>query len=183
MTTLKELTAEKHTEAENTPFMKAVFAGTLPTNYYSDFLFQKMEIYRKIEMIAYTKGFLDDLHPIRRGAALLSDYMSRTGGPPPNFQLFHVRKPTGNYAGYLTGDMLANPNPNLILAHLYVWHMGDMYGGQMIKNIIPGQHKSLEFPDPEKYKEILRNKLDISLADEANKAFDFAIGILNSYEF
>jgi len=30
---LKELTAEKHQQAEDTPFMKAVFAKTLPFDY------------------------------------------------------------------------------------------------------------------------------------------------------
>jgi len=38
---LKELTAEKHKLAESTPFMKAVFANTLPKDLWVDFVAQK----------------------------------------------------------------------------------------------------------------------------------------------
>ena len=72
--------------------------------------------------------------------------------------------------------------PGLVLAHLYTWHMGDLYGGQMIKKIIKAPHRSLDFNDAENLKTIIRSKLDDSLGDEANRAFDWAIKIMESYE-
>jgi heme oxygenase len=60
--------------------------------------------------------------------------------------------------------------------------MGDLYGGQMIKKIVPGPHYSLEFVNPEELKTNLRNKLSDDMADEANCAFDWAIKILNEYD-
>jgi heme oxygenase len=68
-----------------------------------------------------------------------------------------------------------------LLAHLYTWHMGDMYGGQMIKKILPGSHSNLEFENAEELKTNLRAKLDDSLGNEANKAFEWAIKIMDTY--
>ena len=69
---------------------------------------------------------------------------------------------------------------DLVLAHLYVWHMGDLYGGQMIKKILADfPHNHLEFADPELLKTNIRNKLHTGLAEEANNAFDWAIRLMN----
>ena len=46
---LKELTAEKHKEAETTPFMKAVFDRTLPQDLWIDWTYQKWLFYGAIE--------------------------------------------------------------------------------------------------------------------------------------
>jgi len=74
-----------------------------------------------------------------------------------------------------------NQDPNKIMAHLYVWHMGDMFGGQMIKKIVPGPHRNLEFEDANTLKTNIRAKLDDSMGDEANVAFEWAIKIMESY--
>jgi heme oxygenase len=60
--------------------------------------------------------------------------------------------------------------------------MGDLYGGQMIKKLIKAPHRSLDFNNEEQLKTIIRSKLDDSLGDEANRAFDWAIKIMESYE-
>ena len=70
-----------------------------------------------------------------------------------------------------------------VLAHLYVWHMGDLYGGQMIKRVLPNiPHESLDFVDADLLKERLRAKLTDDLGDEANVAFDWAIRLLKEYD-
>ena len=48
---LKDLTSAKHTEAESTPFMKAVFAKTLPFDLWVDWTFQKTLFYNTIEFL------------------------------------------------------------------------------------------------------------------------------------
>ena len=61
------------------------------------------------------------------------------------------------------------------MAHIYVRHMGDLSGGQMIAKRVPGAGKMYQFGDePEKIKEAIRSKLDDSMADEAKVCFDFA---------
>ena len=44
MTTLKELTAEKHREAEMQPFLKTIFAGEVNHEKYTHYLFQLLNI-------------------------------------------------------------------------------------------------------------------------------------------
>jgi len=68
------------------------------------------------------------------------------------------------------------------MAHLYVWHMGDMFGGQMIKKVVPGSHRNLEFQDIPTLMTNIRAKLDDSMADEANVAFDWAIKMMRGYD-
>jgi heme oxygenase len=53
--------------------------------------------------------------------------------------------------------------------------MGDLYGGQMIKRVVPGTTNMYEFENRKELIDSLRNKLDISMAAEANYCFDFAI--------
>ena len=69
-----------------------------------------------------------------------------------------------------------------IMAHLYTWHMGDMFGGQMIKKIVPGAHRNLEFADARTLMTNIRAKLDDSMGDEANVAFDWAIRMMRDYD-
>jgi heme oxygenase len=60
--------------------------------------------------------------------------------------------------------------------------MGDMFGGQMIKKIVPGSHRNLEFQNADALKIAIRAKLDDSMADEANLAFDWAIRMMRDYD-
>jgi len=69
-----------------------------------------------------------------------------------------------------------------VMAHLYTWHMGDLYGGQMIKRMIAAPSRSLDFENVDELKINIRKKLKDSMVDEVNCAFDWAIKILNEYK-
>jgi heme oxygenase len=76
---------------------------------------------------------------------------------------------------YIQYILSIKDDPKKLLAHLYVRHFGDLSGGQMIAKRVPGGGKMYQFDgDPESIKNILRAKLDDSLADEAIVCFDFA---------
>ena len=173
---LKELTSEKHQEAENTPFMKAVFAKTLPTKLWADWTFQKTLFYAAIEGAAGACGLLKDLPDIRRAFYLYQDFdkMWEKNTTRPDYRPVVVE-----YYRYL---LSISKDPSKIMAHLYVWHMGDMFGGQMIKKIVPGSHRNLEFEDTKILITNIRAKLDDSMADEANVAFDWAIRMMRDYD-
>jgi len=169
---LKELTAHKHREAETTQFMKAVFAKTLPRDHWVDFTYQKSLFYSTIEIAATQQGLMGDLEPIRRSALLAQDYEKMDGSArefKPAVLEYH------NYIQTLT-------DPIRIMAHLYTWHMGDLFGGQMIKKLVDGPHSSLDFLDPPVLIAAMRSKLSDDMAEEANIAFDWAIQILNEYD-
>ncbi len=76
---------------------------------------------------------------------------------------------------YIDHIMSIKDDPKKLLAHLYVRHFGDLSGGQMIAKRVPGNGKYYKFDgDPDQIKNILRAKLDDSLADEAKVCFGFA---------
>jgi heme oxygenase len=170
---LKDLTAEKHKLAEATPFMKAVFARTLPKYTWIDWTYQKVLFYNVIEAQCKVAGYLDDLPGIERTHLLMKDYRDMTGGEVKN----SFRSSTLDYYKYVL-----SLDSKDALAHLYTWHMGDMFGGQAIKKIIDAPHSSLEFENAPLLMTNLRNKLTDDLGPEANRAFDWAIEIMSDYD-
>jgi len=172
---LKELTKESHDAAENTKFMQAVFKKKMPLDVWADFTHQKTLIYNAIEGVAGALGLLSNMQDIRRTYLLYEDYLVMTGGSSTH----EYRKSTLEYYQYLIN---LYPDSRKIIAHLYTWHLGDLHGGQMIKKIMPGSHKSLDFENaPELIKKV-RILIDDDMADEANLAFNYAIKIMKEYD-
>ena len=172
---LKELTLEKHKEAESTSFMKAVFDSSLPRELWVDWTYQKWLFYGAIEGAAGANRLLGDLPDLRRAFYLFMDYNEMN----TESKKHEFRPIVLEYYNYLIS--IAN-DPNKIMAHLYTWHMGDMFGGQMIKKIVPGPHRNLEFEDSRTLMTNIRAKLDDSMGDEANIAFDWAIRMMRDYD-
>ena len=172
---LKELTADKHQQAELTQFMKAVFAKTLPFELWVDFTYQKQLWYKEIEHAARKAGLLSGLNGIARAHLIMDDYQSMDK-PIGSFNIY--KEETKDYASYIrTLD-----DPKRIMAHLYTWHMGDLFGGQMIKKIVDAPHTHLDFENPHDLKIAIRGMLSDDMAVEANIAFDWAIKIMESYD-
>lgn len=170
---LKELTKDSHTAAERTPFMSAVIKGKISKEIWANYTYNKMLWYGAIETKARAEGLLDDLPNIDRAFYLYQDAKEMLGTDFPTF-----RQEAIDYHRYIL-DL----EPGKVAAHLYVWHMGDLFGGQMIKkilNYVP--HRNLEFKDVDGLKTAIRAKLGDDLADEANVAFDWAIKIMNTYD-
>ena len=67
-------------------------------------------------------------------------------------------------------------DPNRLMAHVYVRHMGDLSGGQMIAKRVPGNGDMYKFGDIDinDYKDKIRAKCNDNMADEAKVCFDFA---------
>ena len=60
-----------------------------------------------------------------------------------------------------------------VMAHIYVLHMGDLSGGQMIRRKVPGKTRMYDFDgDTAELKEKIRSKIDDSMADEAKFVFE-----------
>jgi heme oxygenase len=172
---LKELTKDKHAAAEGTKFMRAVFDQTLPMNLWEDYTYQKHIWYQAIEDSARSAGLLDQLPGIERADLIMEDYEEMVKGQLGAHTYKDVSK---NYAEYIK----SLTDPVKIMAHLYTWHMGDMFGGQMIKKIIKAPHRHLEFDNVKDLMFTIRGMLDDNMADEANIAFDWAIQILQAYD-
>jgi heme oxygenase len=60
-----------------------------------------------------------------------------------------------------------------LLAHIYIRHFGDLYGGQIIKKAVPGSGKMYEFEDRNGLIAKVRERLSDELGEEANRAIEF----------
>jgi len=166
---LKELTYEQHRRAETRPFVKVLFSGSVDPRIYATYLKNQHPIYEILEVCAMPHGLLSGLPEIRRAPAILEDFVELWKPEYGEPVLCPVVK---DYRDYI---LSIKDDPKKLLAHLYVRHMGDLSGGQMIAKRVPGAGKYYQFgDDPEKIKEAIRSKLDDSLADEAKVCFDFA---------
>lgn len=172
---LKELTADKHAEAENTKFMRAVFANKMTREVWKDFTYQKTLFYNAIESCLADSGLLQQFPDLRRTFKLHADYLEMTGGPTVN----SYSPSTIAYYQYI---MNLYPDVHRVMAHLYTWHMGDLHGGQMIKRVIDAPHSSLDFEDRAALIKAFREHLTDDMAEESKIAFDWAICIMKEYD-
>lgn len=169
---LRELTADKHREAERTVFVKELLGGSITEERYATFLFNLHPIYHVLEMFAMLNGSLDDLNDLCRAKAIHEDYLELwTDTKPPE-----TCPTVERYLKYIKDELA--PNPERLFAHIYVRHMGDLAGGQMIAKRVPGSGKMYQFENGEDLKNKIRMKLNDSMGDEANVAFDFAISLM-----
>jgi heme oxygenase (biliverdin-producing, ferredoxin) len=166
---LKELTAAAHNEAETQPFVKLIFSGDISKEDYTKFLFNQYAAYSTLESLADTAGLLTDLLDIKRADKINED-IHELGCPLPEELL-------PSTLAYIEHLVSIKDEPQKLLSHIYVRHMGDLYGGQMIAKKVPGSGQFYKFEDADALKTALRAKLDDSLADEALKCFSFATNI------
>ena len=162
---LRDLIKQKHDQAENHAFVKTLFAGKLPTKVYAEFLYNQLFIYRALEITATNTGALNDIEDIKRVEKIEKDLEFF------NYIDLKIYPSTYQYTNYVTNIT----DVDKLLAHIYVRHMGDMFGGAMIKKVTPGPGNMYEFENKNELIQKLRSKLSLNMADEANTVFDFAI--------
>jgi heme oxygenase len=163
MSNLKQLTHENHTKAEAHPFTKRLVKGELSKQEYADYLYNQLPAYHKLETLCEQRGLLTNIESIKRSQAILNDFNDLVA----NYPTAKIYPSTINYVNYLE-----NLTDNQLLAHLYVRHMGDMFGGQMIKTKIPGKGSMYDFENRKELIQNLREKLSDDLATEANTCFE-----------
>ena len=171
MTILREATHDKHREVEALPMIQAIMKG--PTfDQYVSYLFELKEIYRVIELAARSADILKDLPGIERYNAITEDLNDLNS----NYAR-ELMPSTKKYIDHIWAT--AYHNPNLLLAHVYVRHMGDLYGGKLMARVVPGAGRAYKFEDRPGIIKAFNDKLTMDLADEANLAFDYFIQIFD----
>lgn len=171
---LKDLTKEKHTDAERTEFANLLLSGNITTEQYALYLLQMLEVYSVLEFHCARLNLFEDLAGLPRVLNIYND-LKELGIPTAQLKLLDSSKNYINYLNELAEDEQRN---HLLMAHLYVRHMGDLFGGQMIKQKVPGSGSFYEFNNRSDLIAKVRSKLDDNLGDEANVAFDHAINIM-----
>jgi len=166
---LKDLTHEAHQNAERQEFVKILFSGKINPKLYAAYLKNQHPQYEILEVCAMPLGLLTGLPDMRRAPAILEDFIELWGKDT-------VEEPTilpvvQEYIKYIIS---IKDDPRRLMAHLYVRHMGDLAGGQMISKRVPGAGKMYQFSDPDALKAAIRAKIDDDMADEAKVCFEFA---------
>jgi heme oxygenase len=70
--------------------------------------------------------------------------------------------------------MSIKTDPKKLMAHIYVRHMGDLAGGQMIAKRVPGNGRMYQFENADTLKTAIRERISDDMADEAIVCFEFA---------
>jgi heme oxygenase len=170
MSKLKELTWENHQKAERTEHARKLLKGMSPEEYHR-YLYNQYVQYAALESIANTEGVLTGIEHIARAEHILNDIKEIETEHGIERKTEDICSVVGEYVAHVMGL----ENADDILAHIYVRHFGDMYGGQMIAKRNPGSGSMYVFEDVEELKTTVRAKLNDDMADEANRCFEFAM--------
>lgn len=171
MSVLRDYTNAKHREAEGTPFVQYMLHGNITPEHYALYLQQMQIVYSNIEYFAEISGLLHDLPDIKRSERMREDLAELAVNLPektlPGIEAWRERIIDLYYSG----------QKHLILAHVYVRHMGDLYGGKIIAKRVPGSGLCYQFADRPALIKALDAKLSTDIVDEALLAFDLAIDV------
>lgn len=166
---LKELTHEAHQNAERQAFVKILFSGKIDPKLYAEYLKNQHIQYEVLEVCAMPHQLLHGLPDIRRAPAILEDFIELWGADTEETP--RICPVVGEYLKHI---LSIKDDPKKLMAHLYVRHMGDLAGGQMIAKRVPGSGKYYQFENPESLKAAIRTRISDDLAEEANVCFEFA---------
>jgi len=165
MSNLKKLTWEHHKNAERQVFVKELMGG-ISAERYREFLHNQHPQYDVLEQFARLHKLTDIIMAPKIHDDILELERDLDKTPPT---IYPVVKQ------YLDHILSIKDDPNKLMAHIYVRHMGDLSGGQMIAKKIPGPGYMYQFDDDVTVlKDRIRLRLDDSMADEAKICFNFA---------
>ena len=153
---ITELTWEYHKNAERQAFVSQLLSGTIDEKLYATFLYNQLKCYSKLEQYALESSLFLDTRNLPRAEHIFYDYRALWGdiGNPPV-----ETESTKAYVKHL--DTIRGENEKLY-AHIYVRHLGDLSGGQMIKRKTPGPNRYYIFKHNEakEYKRIVKERIE-----------------------
>ena len=176
MLPLKDAIAEKHSLAEKMTFNQRMFNGEISKEEYVLYLSQQLAIFDSIERFPLPHTSLNRLDSIVND---LRELYIDIKGLSEEFTLEIVPLiSTNQYRKYL--NTLTQEE---LLPHVYLNYLALMFGGQMMKSKVPGSGKMYEFDgDMREIAGSIRAIQKDEWADEANKALDYNINILDELQ-
>ena len=171
MLPLKEAIAEKHSLAEKMTFNQRMFNGELSKEEYILYLCQQLAIFQAIErfdlphtaLVRCPKVFED-----------IKELMELEDGKGLQIKPLVSTNEYQKYLHSLTQEEL--------LPHVYLNYLAIMFGGQMMKKNVPGSGKMYEFENQMELVGSVRAFQKDEMGDEANKALDYNIAILDELQ-
>lgn len=177
MDNLKQLTMEQHKRAERQGFARLLISGKITPEVYNEYLSNQLKVYEHLEWgLSYIE--VPHFSNLRRHWRILEDLrqLQRIYGTVTIFQ------PTESVAEYCEYLSRIHGDSDKLLAHMYVRHFGDMYGGSIIKKRVPGSGRMYDFENKETMIKDLRALLHDGMADEAKLTFQYATRLFEELE-
>ena len=177
MLDIKELTWEHHKNAERQDFVKILMSGQIGEKLYATYLYNQFKCYAGLEKSGLHNSLFRDTPNLLRAEHIHYDYMALwtdIGAPP------EITNSTKEYIEHIES---IQDEAMKLYAHIYVRHMGDLSGGQMIMRKTPGPNRYYRFKDKQvgEYRRIVKetintylNVYEHSVVPEARKCFEYA---------
>ena len=177
MLDIKDLTLEHHKNAERQEFVRILMSGNIDEKLYATYLYNQIQCYSVLEKYGLHNSLFRDTPGLLRAEHIHYDYRSLwtdIGAPP------EITKSTKEYIEHIES---IQDEAMKLYAHIYVRHMGDLSGGQMIMKKTPGPNRYYKFKHKEvgDYKRIIKetintylNVYEHSVVPEANYCFESA---------
>lgn len=166
MSILREVTLEKHQAVESLPFVQYLLKGNITKEHYVLYLAEMLAVYQRLEQLASDLGLLDNLQELPRAEKMQQDLKELD----PNFTT-DLLPSTRRYLDYIS-NLAKSDRSDQLFAHVYVRHLGDMYGGKMISRMSPGEGRWYQFDNRSDLVKRFNAQLSMNLAEEALVAFD-----------
>lgn len=163
MSVLRDITQEKHMSVEHLPFIQYLLKGNITQHDYVIYLAEMTAIYQRLEDLAQQAGLFNGLEDLPRSQRMQEDLEELAPG-----HTTELLPSTRDYLAHL--DSIAQSGQ--LFAHVYVRHMGDLYGGKMISRVVPGTGRWYEFENRSELAKTFNERVTLDLADEALIAFD-----------
>ena len=135
MLDIKELTWEHHKNAERQAFVKILMSGQIDEKLYATFLYNQLQCYSVLEKYGLHNSLFRDTPNLLRAEHIHYDYKSlwKDIDNPPE-----ITQSTKDYVNHIE---TIQDEAMKLYAHVYVRHMGDLSGGQMIRKKTPGPNR------------------------------------------
>jgi hypothetical protein len=168
MIPLKEAIEIKHRQAEQMEFTQRMIRGELNHFEYSKYLFQLYLIFNAIERFPLPHADL------MRSTKVIEDIRELN---PATVYYLNVCPATLEYMVYLH-----TLNQDQLLPHVYLNYMALMFGGQMMKEKVPGSGHIYDFDNMRELVGVIRSIQTDEWAHEANKGLDYNIRIYDQLQ-
>ena len=167
---LRTSTRDIHMETERHPMAVALVKGMDP-EVYAVYCFNLHLIYDTMERFATERNLISE--DTCRAVRLYNDYMELWDeiyeddleAEPPTFV---------STRNHIDRIVRICEDDDKLMAHIYVRHGGDLYGGQMIKEMVPGSATVYDFADVQKSIKELESRLNDNMESEARMSFMYA---------
>ena len=144
MLDIKDLTMEHHKNAERQAFVRILMSGNIDEKLYATYLYNQFQCYSVLEKYGLHNSLFRDTPGLLRAEHIHYDYRSLwtdIGSPP------EITQSTKDYIAHIES---IQDEAMKLYAHIYVRHLGDLSGGQMIMKKTPGPNRYYKF----KHKEV-----------------------------